>query len=366
MSVVEPPQPSEREQNWREYGFEILRSKWKVVPGDVSRRLSSPELLQLPTGELVRLWTDLRDRDAQGEGFQVRGWYHELYRDFVRGKKLLDVGCGFGISSITFAQFGAEVTFVDIVEENVKLVEKVCRGLGLAERTHFKFLARTSDLQSLPTDYDVITAIGSLHNAPFDFMRDEVAELVKHLKIGGRWLQLAYPKARWFREGSPSFSAWGEMTDGEGTPYCEWYDLEKLLRLLAPAQFQPLLHYEWHNKDFNWFDLLLLSHRGVGSVDSGNATESLILEEKLALLENELRARDELLARIQSELLESGALSERLQGEAASLRQTLAVAEASTGWRLLGRWRRFRDRMAPHGTRRRSLYDKLRGFAREP
>ena len=113
------------------------------------------------------------------------------------------------------------------------------------------------DLEVLPTDFDVVTAVGSLHNAPFDVMKHEVAELVRHLKVGGRWLQLAYPKARWEREGMPPFEKWGTLTDGEGTPYCEWYDMEKLLRLLKPADFEPLFHYEWHNHDFNWFDLKL-------------------------------------------------------------------------------------------------------------
>jgi hypothetical protein len=64
-------------------------------------------------------------------------------------------------------------------------------------------------------------AMGSMHNAPVEVMKPEYQELIRHLKIGGRWLQLAYPKTRWIRDGSPSFEDWGPMVDGPGTPWEE-------------------------------------------------------------------------------------------------------------------------------------------------
>ena len=51
-------------------------------------------------------------------------------RDFVKGKKVLDIGCGLGFDSIFFAETGATVTFVDIVRENIKLVERICHIKG--------------------------------------------------------------------------------------------------------------------------------------------------------------------------------------------------------------------------------------------
>jgi len=87
-------------------------------------------------------------------------------------------------------------------------------------------------------------------------MKPEYQELLKHLKVGGHWLQLAYPKARWVRDGRPRFAHWGVVTDGEGTPWAEWYDLDKLFGMFAPAKFDVVLYQEFHNQDFNWFDLL--------------------------------------------------------------------------------------------------------------
>jgi len=177
-----------------------------------------------------------------------------LYADSFSGRKLLDLGSGFAIDSITFAQHGARVTFVDLAETNLVVVQRLCRILGL-ENVDFLLLEDIGSLRSLDTDYDVIMAIGSLHHAPFEVIRPEVQELIKHLKVGGRWLQLAYPRSRWIREGRMPFDKWGEQTDGVGTPWAEWYDLPKLSKLLEPACFDVVLCMEFRNNDFIWFDL---------------------------------------------------------------------------------------------------------------
>jgi hypothetical protein len=100
-------------------------------------------------------------------------------------------------------------------------------------------------------------AIGSLHNAPMSVMRPEYLELAKRLKVGGRWWQLAYPRVRWEREGRLPFDEWAPRVDGPGTPWEEWLDVPKLVEALAPAKFDLVFYTEWHNSDFNWFDLVL-------------------------------------------------------------------------------------------------------------
>jgi hypothetical protein len=110
-------------------------------------------------------------------------------------------------------------------------------------------------LAQLDPYYDAIWACGSLINSPFAFTRAECQELLKHLKPGAWWIELAYPRTRWERAGCMPFDRWGEKTDG-GAPWMEWKDLDKLLRLLAPRRFEGVLAWEFHNSDFNWFDLL--------------------------------------------------------------------------------------------------------------
>lgn len=246
--------PCKNEQvTWNQY-IDELRRKWKEVPGGLAR-LDTSSLLEMPNQELLNLWLTNREQSTTGEGFSVRGWYHLLYKDVLRSKKVMDVGSGFGIDGITFAQHGADITFVDIVESNLAVLHRLCSILSITN-VKFCYLESLESIADLDTDYDVIWCQGSLINAPFHLIREEAQVLLKQLKIGGRWIELAYPKVRWEREGQLPFEQWGEKTDGVGTPWIEWYDMQKLKALLEPGEFETVLHFEFHNSDFNWFDLI--------------------------------------------------------------------------------------------------------------
>jgi hypothetical protein len=93
-------------------------------------------------------------------------------------------------------------------------------------------------------------------NAPFSFARRYAEALLGRLPVGGRWIELAYPRERWEGEGRPPFHKWRRKTDGESTPWMEWYDFERLRTRLHPAKFDIVLHFNFHRDDFNWFDLI--------------------------------------------------------------------------------------------------------------
>jgi len=244
--------PYDRPVDWAK-PYETLRHKWGDVPITNWEILSTEELLRLPDDELIAKWEKSRTALTTGEEWDHRGWYHALYADSMAGKKVMDIGSGFGVDSITFAQHGASLTFVDLVETNLKVLQRVCGILGLKD-VRFKHFVDLNSLRVLDTDYDVIMAMGSLHNAPVEVMKPEYQELIRHLKVGGRWLQLAYPKSRWEEAGRPTFDKWGQML--ERSPWEEWYDVPKLLSMFEPAKFDLVLYREFHKNDFNWFDLL--------------------------------------------------------------------------------------------------------------
>ncbi len=236
--------------------IEILQGKWSEIPTTSMGRRKSSELLTLSDKQLLDEWMKAREDVTTGEQFSHRGWIHVLYKGSFRDKEVLDVGSGFALDSITLAQNGAHVTFLDIVEDNLQLVKRLCRLLGL-HHVNFFYLKDLESLKLLQGEYDAIFAMGSLHHVPFDVAKGEANQLLHHLRIGGRWIQLAYPKTRWVKEGELPFDKWGEATDGRGTPWAEWYDLPKLLALLEPATFEIVLCQEFHHQDFIWFDLLL-------------------------------------------------------------------------------------------------------------
>jgi len=227
------------------------RTKWTEIPVGCGRR-NTQDLLQLPSEELWDLWQTSRDETSKAD-FGCRGWYFCLYQDILRGKRVLDVGSGFGYDGITFAMAGARVTFLDIAETNLAVVRKLCE-LRNVPGVDFFHMRDFDSLATLRGSYDVIWCCGSLINLPFALARRECCALLRHLSPTGRWVELAYPRSRWERDGRLPFDAWGTKTDG-GAPWMEWYDLEKMLARLAPARFRVVLQFSFHNDDFNWFDL---------------------------------------------------------------------------------------------------------------
>ena len=197
--------------------FDTLRKKWVQVPTGASTSEKTTQLLGLSDEALLAEWEKARRDITTGPEFTHRGWYHALYADGMLGKKVMDIGSGFGVDSITFAQHGARLTFVDLVESNLKVLERLCRIMGFKD-VRFVLLEDLEPLGPLDTDYDIVMAMGSLHHAPSDVLKPEYQELLRHLKVGGRWLQLAYPRSRWIREGREPFSKWGVITDGPEHP----------------------------------------------------------------------------------------------------------------------------------------------------
>jgi SAM-dependent methyltransferase len=234
--------------------FRILRTKWGEVPHGEETRARSEDLLKFSDSELLRLWSEALKDSSEADAYSVRGWYHTLYRDIFRGKKVLEIGSGLGFDGITFAASGANWTFVDIVQTNLQVVECLCKLKGLTN-VRFCLLEDLRSLDVLPNDYAAIYAQGSLINLPLEATRVEARALLKHLPIGGRWIELAYPRRRWTHDGRMPFDKWGKKTDG-GAPWVEWHDLKKIREFLAPAQFDVVLAFDFHKYDFNWFDLI--------------------------------------------------------------------------------------------------------------
>lgn len=93
--------------------------------------------------------------DARVETFRLMG--------DVRGKRVLDFGCGVGHAGIYLALQGADVWGFDLAPLGVKRAQQLAEHYGLAERTHFDCLD-AEDL-TYPADFfDVVLGIGVLHH----------------------------------------------------------------------------------------------------------------------------------------------------------------------------------------------------------
>ena len=237
--------------------FDSLREKWRELPQGSGQRVFSEELLSLDRAAFIGIWQtyNLAYRKAE-----IRRWYHTLYKEFMRNKVVLEIGSGLGLDGIFFLQEGVKQwTFCDIAKTNLDIIRRVCEELGI--HASFVFIDDKFECFEKLGMFDVIWANGSLINVPFEFARAECLQILPHLKPRGRWIELCYPRERWVREGRLPFIDWGKVTDGERTPWVEWYDLVKIRRRLFPAPLEVVLNFSFNNGSLNWFDLMLASER---------------------------------------------------------------------------------------------------------
>ncbi len=230
-----------------------LREKWQEIPATRQDRAFSSDLLNWPDEQLLDYWEECRRQTTTPD---VRGWFQDLYKNDFIGLDVADVGPGVGVDGIYFAQHGANLTFVDIVEDNLKLLERICSLKGI--KADFYFI---DDFFSyhFKKKFDVFLFIGSMINAPFDFTQRQLEALLTFLRPGGKVLMLAYPEERFITSGTKDQAEFAKTTDGERTPWIEWYNDEKIKHLYGPGyNLNWSRNFGKDDIEFNWFELTKL------------------------------------------------------------------------------------------------------------
>jgi SAM-dependent methyltransferase len=81
------------------------------------------------------------------------------------GKKVLEIGCGIGTDTISFARGGAQITAVELSPKSLELAKKRSLVFGFTEKIDF----READAEELsdyvePQAYDLIYSFGVIHH----------------------------------------------------------------------------------------------------------------------------------------------------------------------------------------------------------
>lgn len=94
-------------------------------------------------------------------------FYYKWLRDNATGKKVLDFGCGSGLSSIESAKFAGHVTGIDISPEAVRLAQEHAEAAGVAGNTTFVVMDAEA-LKFASGSFDVVSVRGVLHHMDLD------------------------------------------------------------------------------------------------------------------------------------------------------------------------------------------------------
>ena len=82
----------------------------------------------------------------------------------LRGKKVLDIGCGGGILSESMAQRGADVTGIDLGEKALKVADLHSLETGITIR--YELIAAEALAAREPASFDVVTCMEMLEHVP--------------------------------------------------------------------------------------------------------------------------------------------------------------------------------------------------------
>ncbi|WP_434353103.1 bifunctional 2-polyprenyl-6-hydroxyphenol methylase/3-demethylubiquinol 3-O-methyltransferase UbiG [Psychrobacter sp. HD31] len=91
---------------------------------------------------------------------------HAIQGDGLTGKKVLDVGCGGGILATSMAQRGADVTGLDLGEENLKAASLHAQNLGITDTLRYVHKPVEVLAGEQAQQYDVVTCMEMLEHVP--------------------------------------------------------------------------------------------------------------------------------------------------------------------------------------------------------
>jgi SAM-dependent methyltransferase len=157
----------------------------------------------------------------------------------IKGKHLLDVGCGLGEASVYFAMLGADVTSSDLSQGMLDATTRLASRNGVNVKQH---LASAEDMR-LPVDvkFDIIYCGNLLHHVDIE---DTITRVKPHLAKGGifvSWDPLAY---------NPAINVYRSIATGVRTPDehpLKWSDVKLFKK-----------HFSEVETKYFWFTTLII------------------------------------------------------------------------------------------------------------
>ncbi|MDQ2974277.1 MAG: class I SAM-dependent methyltransferase [Acidobacteriota bacterium] len=118
------------------------------------------------------------------------------FADFARwnNKRVLEIGCGIGTDTLSFAQHGAHVTAVDLSEKSLEIAQQRAQVYGQQDRIEF-YRGNSEELsQFVPVKtYDLVYSFGVIHHTPNP--EKVLEQLCKYMDSQSELRLMVYSKA---------------------------------------------------------------------------------------------------------------------------------------------------------------------------
>jgi SAM-dependent methyltransferase len=153
--------------------------------------------------------------------------------------RALDLGCGYGRSSIYLAQRGWQVDGVDFIEQAITEATARAEQMGVTAVAHFH-LGRVTHLPFLAGPYDLALDIGCMHNLDDDDLRRYRDEVERLLRPGGLYLLFAH-----IRDDEVEVPGRGVEEEAVYTLFGHRFTLEKIVRGMTQVENRPPWASAW-------------------------------------------------------------------------------------------------------------------------
>lgn len=230
------------------YDLDVAREYWQHAPTGFGK-ISSADLLKLDDKTFDKRWRE--QYDSRVNHYFEERFFNRYCADLFHGKRVLSFGSGMGVNELQFLRTGTQLTCADIVETNLRVIEREAKLEGLKGLS----LIHLSDpgTGDFGGPYDYIYIWGSLMTMPFDVQRQVMHAFKQALAPNGRMYLLLYTRAfleAYCQVDSPTlFARASDPSVGElHNPWSDWHDDAKLMDLAGGDMV--ITHRQFWNQNF--------------------------------------------------------------------------------------------------------------------
>lgn len=211
---------------------------WSQPPVDDVGYISSAEMLTWPDEKITETIDAMRRTRYTGWRNHGGLWRDLMGLDTVKGKDVLDFGCGTGIEAAEFARAGNRVGIADISGDNLMLAMRVMELTSPADVEmvpYFLVGCMTPYFPAGRDTFDVIHCSGVLHHIPW--ATSIMGRFWDVLRPGGEVRLMLYSDIGWriatgtdapmYPVDHPSFRQFVRYFDSVGD-YADWYSEDKI------------------------------------------------------------------------------------------------------------------------------------------
>ena len=122
--------------------------------------------------------------DATATDTSWVGMYMNGFDEQLRGKRVLELGCGDGMNALAMAKLGADVVAVDISSESARIVNEAAEQLGMSDSVE----GVAGDFTALPFqdhEFDIVVGKAFLHHLTHELEAEYLDKAAQLLKSDG-------------------------------------------------------------------------------------------------------------------------------------------------------------------------------------